>query len=160
MNTYEWLETTLFFVVLLVMVKPVGSFMAQVFQGERNFLSPVLAPVENLLYRISGVNQKEEMGWQRYAWSVVLFNIVCAVALFAMLLLQGVLPLNPQKFPAFSWHLALNTAISFVTNTNWQNYSGESAASYFTQMFGFAVHNFVSAATGIAIAIALILIVN
>ena len=156
MNSYEWLETTLFFIVLLAMVKPVGIFMARVFQGERTFLSPVLSPVENLLYRICGVTKDEEMGWQRYAWAVVLFNVVCAVALFAMLLLQGVLPLNPQKFPAFSWHLALNTAISFVTNTNWQNYSGESAASYFTQMFGFAVHNFVSAATGIAIAIALI----
>ena len=86
----------------------------------------------------------------------VLFNLVCAVTLFAILLLQGILPLNPQKFPAFSWHLALNTAISFTTNTNWQNYGGESAASYFTQMFGFAVHNFVSAATGIVVAIALI----
>jgi len=156
MNMYEWLETSLFFIVLLAMVKPVGIFMARVYQGERNFLSPVLEPVENLLYRISGVNREEEMGWQRYAWAVVFFNLVCAVALFAMLLLQGVLPLNPQKFPAFSWHLALNTAISFVTNTNWQNYSGESAASYFTQMFGFAVHNFVSAATGMTIAIALI----
>ena len=155
MNMYEWLTTTLFFVVLLAMVKPVGSFMARVYQGERTFLSPVLAPLERLLYRICGVNQDEEMGWRRYAWAVILFNIVCAVALFAMLLLQGVLPLNPQQFPAFSWHLALNTAISFVTNTNWQNYSGESAASYFTQMFGFAVHNFVSAATGMTIAIAL-----
>ncbi len=87
---------------------------------------------------------------------LLLFNIVCGVTLFAILLLQGVLPLNPQKFPAFSWHLALNTAISFMTNTNWQNYSGEQAASYFTQMFGFAVHNFVSAATGMVVAIALI----
>jgi potassium-transporting ATPase potassium-binding subunit len=156
MNRFEWLETIVFFIVLLVMIKPVGSFMARVYQGERTFLSPVLVPVESLLYRICGVNRDEEMGWQRYAWAVVLFNIVCAVSLFAMLLLQGVLPLNPQKFPAFSWHLALNTAISFVTNTNWQNYSGESAASYFTQMFGFAVHNFVSAATGMTIAIALI----
>ena len=156
MNRFEWLETIVFFIVLVATIRPVGSFMARVYQGERTFLSPVLVPVENLLYRICGVNRDEEMGWQRYAWAVILFNIICAVSLFAMLLLQGMLPLNPQKFPAFSWHLALNTAISFVTNTNWQNYSGEAAASFFTQMFGFAVHNFVSAATGMTIAIALI----
>jgi potassium-transporting ATPase potassium-binding subunit len=156
MNRYEWLETILFFVALLALVKPFGSFMARVYQGERTVLSPVLAPCENLLYRIASVNKDEEMGWQRYALAVLLFNVACGVLLFAMLLLQGILPLNPQKFPAFSWHLALNTAISFMTNTNWQNYGGESSASYFTQMFGFAVHNFTSAATGMAIAIALI----
>jgi len=156
MNMYEWLETILFFVVLLALVKPLGSFMAKVFQGDRTFLSPVFVPVENLLYRISGVKKDEEMGWKRYAWAMALFNLVLFVALFAMLMLQHLLPLNPQKFPAFTWQLALNTAVSFVTNTNWQAYSGESAASYFTQMVGFAVHNFVSAATGIAIAIALI----
>jgi len=156
MNMYEWLETILYFVVLLALIKPLGSFMAKVFQGDRTFLSPVFVPVENLLYRISGVKKDEEMGWKRYAWAMALFNLVLFVALFAMLMLQHLLPLNPQKFPAFTWQLALNTAISFVTNTNWQAYSGESAASYFTQMVGFAVHNFVSAATGIAIAIALI----
>ena len=156
MNMYEWLETILYFVVLLALVKPLGSFMAKVFQGDRTFLSPVFVPVENLLYRISGVKKDEEMGWKRYAWAMILFNLVLFVALFAMLMLQHLLPLNPQKFPAFTWQLALNTAVSFVTNTNWQAYSGESAASYFTQMVGFAVHNFVSAATGIAIVIALI----
>jgi K+-transporting ATPase ATPase A chain len=156
MNMYEWLETILYFVVLLALVKPLGSFMAKVFQGERTFLSPVFVPIENLLYRISGVKKDEEMGWMRYAWAMILFNLVLFVALFAMLMTQHLLPLNPQKFPAFTWQLALNTAVSFVTNTNWQAYSGESAASYFTQMVGFAVHNFVSAATGIAIVIALI----
>src|ERR1035437_404772 len=156
MNMYEWLETIFFFVVLLALVKPLGAFMAKVYQGERTFLSPVFVPCENLLYRISGVKKNEEMGWKRYAWAMILFNLVLFVALFAMLMLQHLLPLNPQKFPAFTWQLALNTAVSFVTNTNWQAYSGESAASYFTQMVGFAVHNFVSAATGIAIAIALI----
>ncbi|HTY20369.1 MAG TPA: potassium-transporting ATPase subunit KdpA, partial [Geobacteraceae bacterium] len=156
MNMYEWMETVLFFVVLLAMIKPFGTFMAKVYQGERTFLTPVLAPCESLLYRICGVNRDEEMDWKRYAIGLLLFNIVCGVTLFAILLLQGVLPLNPQKFPAFSWHLALNTAISFTTNTNWQNYSGEAAASYFTQMFGFAVHNFASAATGMVVAIALI----
>ena len=156
MNMYEWLETILFFVVLITLVKPLGTFMAKVYQGERTFLSPVLVPCENLLYRICGVNKDEEMGWKRYAFAMVLFNLVLFVALFVMLMTQHLLPLNPQKFQAFTWQLALNTAISFVTNTNWQAYSGESAASYFTQMVGFAVHNFVSAATGMAIVIALI----
>ena len=156
MNMYEWVETSIFFVVLLALVKPFGGFMAKVYQGDRTSLSPVLAPCESFIYRTCGVDKDEEMGWQRYAWATLLFNLICGVTLFAILLLQGILPLNPQKFPAFSWHLALNTAISFTTNTNWQNYSGESAASYFTQMFGFAVHNFASAATGMVIAIALI----
>ena len=156
MNSYEWLETILFFVVLLALVKPLGAFMAKVYQGERTFLSPVLVPCENLVYRLCGVKRDEEMGWQRYAWAMVLFNLVLFAALFAMLMLQHLLPLNPQKVPAFGWQLALNTAISFVTNTNWQAYSGETAASYFTQMVGLAVHNFVSAATGMAVVIALI----
>jgi potassium-transporting ATPase potassium-binding subunit len=156
MNSYEWLETILLFIVLLAVIKPFGTFMAKVYLGERTFLSPVLAPGENLLYRVCGVNKDEEMGWKRYAAGLVLFNLVCGVAILAILLLQGVLPLNPQKLPAFSWHLALNTAISFMTNTNWQNYAGESAASYFSQMFGFTVHNFASAATGLVVAIVLI----
>ncbi|HTG81442.1 MAG TPA: potassium-transporting ATPase subunit KdpA [Geobacteraceae bacterium] len=156
MNLYEWAETILFFIVLLALVKPFGSYMARVYMGEKTFLAPVLAPCENLLYRLCGVNRDEEMDWKRYATGLILFNLLTGAALFAMLLLQGVLPLNPQRFPAFSWHLALNTAISFMTNTNWQNYSGESAASYFTQMFGLAVHNFTSAATGMTVAISLI----
>jgi K+-transporting ATPase ATPase A chain len=156
MNMYEWLETILLFVVLLVLVKPLGSFMAKLYQGDRTFLTPVLGPCESLLYRICGVNKDDEMGWQRYAWAMVLFNLVLFVALFTMLMLQHLLPLNPLKLPAFTWQLALNTAVSFVTNTNWQAYSGESAASYFTQMVGLAVHNFVSAATGMAIVIVLI----
>jgi K+-transporting ATPase ATPase A chain len=156
MNFYELAETILFFAVLLVLIKPFGAFMARVFQGERTILSPVVVPCENLLYRVCGVDRSEEMGWKRYAWSMLLFNLACAVTLFAILLLQGILPLNPQKHPAFHWDLALNTAVSFTTNTNWQNYSGESTASYFTQMLGFAMHNFVSSATGIVIAIAVI----
>ena len=156
MNPYEWLQTILFFVVLLALVKPLGGFMARVFQGERTFLSPVLVPCEKLIYRISGVNTEDEMGWSRYASSMLLFNLVLFVALFAMLMTQHLLPLNPQKVPPFSWQLALNTAVSFATNTNWQAYVGEQSASYFTQMVGLAVHNFVSAATGIAIAIAVI----
>ena len=155
MNIYEWLQTILFFGVSLVLVKPLGVFMAQVYQGEQTFLSPLLAPAEKRLYRLCGVKTEEEMGWQRYAGSMLLFNLILFVALFAILLTQHLLPLNPQQAPPFSWQLALNTAVSFTTNTNWQNYSGE-AASYFTQMAGLTVHNFVSAATGMAIVIALI----
>jgi len=156
MNSYSWLQTIMFFLVLLALVKPLGGHMARVYQGERTFLSPVLVPVENLLYRICGVDREEEMGWQRYACAMVLFNLALFVTLFAILMTQHLLPLNPQKLPAFSWQLALNTAISFTTNTNWQAYVGEQAASYFTQMVGLTVHNFVSAATGMATVIALI----
>ncbi|KAA0893297.1 potassium-transporting ATPase subunit KdpA [Oryzomonas rubra] len=156
MNSYDWLQIICFFVVLLALIKPLGSFMAHVYQGERTFLSPLLVPCENLLYRICGVDKESEMDWKRYAGAMVLFNLVLFAALFVMLLTQHLLPLNPQKFPAFTWQLALNTAISFVTNTNWQAYSGESVASYFTQMVGLTVHNFVSAATGMAVVIALI----
>jgi potassium-transporting ATPase potassium-binding subunit len=156
MNMNEWIETILFFIVLLALIKPLGIFMARVYQGERTFLTPVFAPCENFIYRICGVKQDEEMDWKGYAWAIVLFNLVLFVALFAMLMAQHLLPFNPQQLPAFTWQLALNTAVSFVTNTNWQNYGGESTASYFTQMVGLAVHNFVSAATGMAIVIALI----
>ncbi|MDD3294552.1 MAG: potassium-transporting ATPase subunit KdpA, partial [Geobacteraceae bacterium] len=156
MNNYEWLETILFFLVLLALVKPLGAFMARVYQGERTFLSPMLTPCENLIYRVCMVNRDEEMGWKRYAWSLILLNLALFASLFAIMMLQHLLPLNPRKFPAFSWQLALNSAVSFVTNTNWQNYSGELTASYFTQMVGLAVHNFVSAATGMVMAMALI----
>jgi K+-transporting ATPase ATPase A chain len=156
MNVYEWMETLVFFIILLAVIKPFGTYMAKVFQGERNFLSPVLVPCERAIYRVCGVDGNEEMGWKRYAWAMILFNLICFMTLFGILRLQGYLPLNPQKFPPFHWDLALNTAVSFTTNTNWQNYSGESAASYFTQMFGFAVHNFASATTGMVIAIVLI----
>ncbi len=141
---------------LLLLVRPFGAFMARVYQGESTFLTPVLRPCETLLYRLCGVNREEEMSWRRYATAMLIFNLVGGATLFVLLLLQGKLPLNPQQLPAFSWHLALNTAVSFMTNTNWQNYSGEQAASYFIQMFGFAVQNFVSAATGMVIAIALV----
>ncbi len=156
MEKLEWLQTALFFLVLLATVKPLGGFMARLFQGERTLLSPVLGPVERLIYRVCGVSQEDEMDWKRYAWSMILFNVVLFISLFGILMTQHLLPLNPQKVPAFTWQLALNTAISFVTNTNWQAYVGEQAASYFTQMVGLTVHNFVSAATGISVAIAVI----
>jgi K+-transporting ATPase ATPase A chain len=156
MNVYDWLQTLCLFTILLLLVKPVGSYMAKMYQGERTLLSPLLAPCENLLYRICGVDKDEEMDWQRYAGAMLLCNLLLFVSLFALLLGQHLLPLNPQHLPPFPWELALNTAISFTTNTNWQAYGGESTASYFTQMAGLTVHNFVSAATGMAVVIALI----
>ena len=152
----ELVQVLFLLLILLALVKPLGGFMARVYQGERNLLSPLLASVEGLLYRISGVQQDDEMGWKRYAGSMLLFNLALFAGLFTLLMTQHLLPLNPQKLPSFSWQLALNTAVSFTTNTNWQNYSGEQAASYLSQMAGFGLHNFVSAATGMAIVIALI----
>ena len=156
MDLFAGGQIAIFFAVLLLAVKPVGSLMAAVYQGERTVLSPLLAPVERLLYRLCQIEPAEEMGWKRYAGSMLLFNAVCFATLFATLLAQRLLPLNPQRLAGFAWPLALNTAVSFTTNTNWQNYGGEQTASYLTQMLGFTVHNFVSAATGMAVAVALI----
>jgi len=156
MNGYDIAQTLLLFGALLLLTKPLGGFMARLFQGERTLLTPVLAPAERLIYRLCGVTPDDEMDWKRYVRAMLLFNVVLFISLFLILLIQHLLPLNPQKFPAFTWQLALNTAISFVTNTNWQAYSGETTVSYFTQMAGLTVHNFVSAATGIAVAVAVI----
>lgn len=156
MDVYDWQQTILFFMTLLLVVKPLGTYMARVYQGERTIITPVLEPCENLLYRLCRVDRDEEMDWRRYALAMLLFNFVCFASVFGILLSQQFLPFNPQHFSAFSWQLAFNTAVSFITNTNWQNYGGEATASYFTQMAGLAVQNFVSAATGMAIAIAMI----
>jgi K+-transporting ATPase ATPase A chain len=138
--------------VLTFLVKPFGTYISRVFEGKVKFL----AYFENLIYRLCGIHPGKEMGWRFYALSMLLFNLIGIIFLFVILLLQQFLPLNPQGFGGFSWDLALNSAVSFVTNTNWQAYSGESSASYFSQMIGFAVQNFLSAATGICIAVALI----
>jgi K+-transporting ATPase ATPase A chain len=139
-----------------LLVKPLGTYMAKVYAGESTILGPLLSPLENVIYLLAGIDREVEMDWKQYAAAMLVFNLIGMAVLFAILMLQGYLPLSPQKFPGFSWHLAVNTAVSFVTNTNWQNYSGESAVSYFSQVMGFAVQNFLSAATGMAIAIALI----
>jgi K+-transporting ATPase ATPase A chain len=156
MTANGWLQIGLFFVVLLAVTKPLGVFMARVFAGERTFLDPVLRPLERLLYRLCGVDEKTEMDWKEYAVSMLLFSAVSMALLYAIERMQRWLPWNPQHFPAVPAALAFNTAASFTTNTNWQNYSGESTMSYFTQMAGLAYHNFVSAAVGIALAIAII----
>jgi K+-transporting ATPase ATPase A chain len=145
-------------VVLLAVTKPLGVFIARVFSGEKTFLDPVLRPIERLLYRTTGVDEKYEMDWKEYAVSMLLFSVVSMLVLYLIERVQGLkwMPWNPQHFANVEAHLAFNTAASFTTNTNWQNYSGESTMSYFTQMAGLAYHNFASAGVGIALAIAVI----
>ena len=142
--------------LILAVTKPLGVFMARVFDRERTFLDPLFRPLERLLYRVTGVDENHDMAWTEYAFCMLLFSAVSMVLLYGILRLQQVLPWNPQKFSAVAPGLAFNTAASFTTNTNWQNYSGEAAMSYLTQMAGLAYHNFTSAAVGIALAIAFI----
>ena len=150
------LQPGLYLLVLLLLVKPLGAFMARVYQGERTFLSPALQPVERFIYRLARIHADEEMDWKTYAIAFLLFNFVGILLLYLIQRLQSILPLNPQSLGAVSPGLAFNTAASFVTNTNWQSYSGETTMSYLTQMLGLTVQNFVSAAAGMAVLIALI----
>src|ERR1700756_4462076 len=150
------LQIAIFAAIIVAIAVPFGTYMARVFTGERTFLSPVLGPIESAIYWISGVDAKKEQHWLTYTVAMLLFNLACFASLYALLRLQYYLPYNPQGMTGMEPSLALNTAISFTTNTNWQNYGGETTLGYFAQMAGLTVHNFVSAATGIAIAIALI----
>jgi K+-transporting ATPase ATPase A chain len=156
MNTYSWLQLILYMVVLIALAKPLGTFMAKVYQGERTFLDPVLRPLENLIYRSAGVNADEEMGWKTYAIAMILFNVLGLLVVYTLQRLQGMLPLNPQGLGAVSPDSSWNTAVSFATNTNWQGYGGEVTMSYLNQMLALAVQNFLSAATGMAVLIAMI----
>jgi K+-transporting ATPase ATPase A chain len=157
MTINGWLQIMLFLALVFLVTKPMGVFMARVFSREKTFMDPILRPVERLVYRVTGVDEEHEMRWTEYAISMLLFSVVSMIVLYSMERLQGYLPFNPQKFGAVSpAHVAFNTAASFTTNTNWQAYSGENTMSYFTQMAGLAYHNFVSAAVGIALAIAFI----
>jgi K+-transporting ATPase ATPase A chain len=143
--------------LVLAVTKPMGVFMTRVFNRERTFMDPVLRPIERLIYRLTAVDENHEMRWTEYAFAMLLFSAASMLLLYLMQRVQGHLPFNPQKFAGVTpEHLAWNTAASFTTNTNWQAYSGESTMSYFTQMAGLAYHNFISAATGIALAIAFI----
>jgi len=151
-----WLQIAIYFVILTALVVPLGRFMARVFEGERTFLTPVLRPVEMGLYRVAGVDETREQHWITYTVAMLLFNAVGFLAVYALQRFQAVLPLNPADQSAVAADLAFNTAVSFATNTNWQNYGGESTMSYLTQMAALTTQNFVSAATGIALAIALI----
>ena len=156
MTVNGWLQIAIFAALVAAVTLPLGGYMAKIFAGERTPLSPVLRPIESVFYRLSGVDPIREQNWLAYAFAVLLFNLVAFLLLYALQRLQGVLPLNPQGFAGVSPDLALNTSISFVTNTNWQNYGGESTLSYLVQMAGLTVHNFVSAANGIVVAIVLI----
>jgi len=156
MTANGWLQIIVYLAAILAVTKPVGIFMARVFNREQTFLDPVLRPLERLLYRLTLVDEEHEMRWTEYAFSMLLFSGVSMLVLYLIERVQQILPLNPQKFAGVAPDLAFNTAASFTTNTNWQNYGGEATMSYLTQMAGLAYHNFASAAVGIALAIAFI----
>jgi K+-transporting ATPase ATPase A chain len=156
MTGNDWVQLLIYLGVLVALVKPLGWFMARVYQKQPCGLDRVLAPVENVIYRIARVNPEREMGWREYAACLLTFNALGFLALYALLRVQGALPLNPQGLPANTPDSAFNTAASFATNTNWQGYGGETTMSYLSQMLGLTVQNFVSAAAGMAVLIALI----
>ena len=156
MTLNGWLQILLFLAAIAAVTVPLGAFMARVFARERTWLDPVLRPRERLVYRLTGVDDRHEMRWTEYALTMLAFSVVSMLVLYALQRLQGVLPLNPQGLAGVAPDLAFNTAASFATNTNWQSYAGETTMSYLTQMAGLAYHNFVSAAVGIALAIAFI----
>jgi potassium-transporting ATPase potassium-binding subunit len=156
MTANGWIQIIVYLALILAITKPLGAFMAKVFSRERTFLDPVARPLERVLYRLTGVDENHEMRWTEYAGAMLQFSGVSMLLLYLIERLQPLLPWNPQKFGAVPDALAFNTAASFTTNTNWQNYGGESTMSYLTQMAGLAFHNFVSAAVGIALAIAFV----
>jgi potassium-transporting ATPase potassium-binding subunit len=145
-----------FFGVVLLIMKPLGSYMARVYEGKRLWLDRVLGPVERATYRLSGIKADEEMDWKVYAGTLLAFSLIGMLVLYGLQRLQGWLPFNPQGFGAVAPDLAFNTAASFTTNTNWQAYAGETTMSHLSQMVALTFHNFLSAATGIALAIAVI----
>jgi K+-transporting ATPase ATPase A chain len=156
MSFFDGLQIALYLIILLLLVKPLGSYMAKVFKGERVFLSRVVSPIERFIYRLARLRPDEEMDWKMYAFAVLLFNAAGLLLVYALQRFQSVLPLNPQQLSGVRPDLAFNTAVSFTTNTNWQSYAGETTMSYLTQMLGLTVQNFLSAATGIAILVALV----
>ncbi|MBV4535327.1 MULTISPECIES: potassium-transporting ATPase subunit KdpA [Pseudomonas] len=155
MHSYDFALLLAFFAIVLLPAPWLGRFYYKVMEGQRTWLSPVLAPVEQGCYRLAGVRPEQEQNWKQYTLALLAFNLAGFLLLFTVLLLQGYLPLNPQQLPGQEWSLAFNTAVSFVTNTNWQAYSGEASVSYLSQMLGLTVQNFVSAATGLAVLVAL-----
>ena len=152
----DYLQLLIFVGLLVALTKPLGIFMDRVFDGERVFLTSVLGPVENLIYRLLGVRPNEDQHWTRYAKDLLIFSAVSLSFTYAVLRLQTYLPLNPAGQGVIPPHLAFNTAMSFTTNTNWQSYGGESTMSYLSQMLALTLHNFLSAAVGIAVAVALV----
>ena len=156
MTVLGWIQILLFCAIVVVLVKPLGGYMTRVFNGERTLLSPLLRPVESGIYWIGGVDEKREQHWLTYTVSMLLFHVGGFLIIYGLMRLQAGLPFNPAEQSAVAEDLSFNTAISFITNTNWQNYGGESTLSYLTQMVGLTHQNFLSAATGIALAVALI----
>jgi potassium-transporting ATPase potassium-binding subunit len=156
MTLLGWLQILMYLIVLLLLVKPLGLYMAKVFNGERTILAPILLPVEKLIYRLAGTKSDDEMDWKKYATSVITFSLAGVLFLYFLQRFQGALPLNPMNQKAVSPDLALNSAVSFVSNTNWQNYGGETTLSYLTQMIGMTVQNFLSAGASIAVLLAFI----
>ena len=156
MGTNDYLQIFIYLLLLIAITPFFGGYMAKVLSGERHLLTPVLGKVEKFIYRFSGIDSNQQMKWKRYLLSLLSFNLVGLLFLFLLLLTQSWLPLNPQHVGNMNWHTAFNTAVSFVTNTNWQSYSGETGLSYLSQMIGITVQNFLSASTGIAVLIALI----
>ncbi len=156
MTMSGWLQIGLYLSLLLLLIKPLGGFMARVYEGQRTLLDPLLRPIERLIYRATGVRADAEMDWRTYGTAMLMFNGIGILAVYALLRLQGALPLNPQGLRAVAPDLAFNTAVSFATNTNWQSYSGETTLSYLSQMLGLTVQNVLSAATGMAVLVALV----
>ena len=156
MTVNGWIQIAIYCAIVVALVKPLGWYMTAVFNGERTFLSPVLRPVETGLYRLGGVDERREQNWVTYTVAMVSFHVGGFLILYGLLRLQGFLPFNPQAMAAVPEYLSFNTAVSFITNTNWQNYGGESTLSYLVQMLGLTHQNFLSAATGIVLAVALI----
>ncbi|WP_352417107.1 potassium-transporting ATPase subunit KdpA [Clostridium tertium] len=150
------IQYSLYLIILVVLAIPLGKYIGKVMNGEKVFLSKILNPIENFIYKILRIDKDEEMDWKKYSVSIIAFSVIGFVILFLLQIVQGILPLNPEDIKGVTWDLSFNTTSSFVTNTNWQSYSGESQLSYLTQMLGLTVQNFVSAAVGIAVLFALI----
>ena len=156
MKIQDILQLSLFFLILVTLTPVLGNYMTKIFTGQKTYMHFVLGKLEKLAYKLTGVDSEEETNWKRYTFDLLLFNLIGFVILFLLQICQAFLPLNPAHLPNISWHSAFNTSVSFVTNTNWQGYAGETTMSYLVQMIGLTVQNFVSAATGIAVLIAVI----
>lgn len=152
----DWIQVALFFIVIIFTIKPLGNYMARVYSGRFILLEPILGPIEDTFYKLMGIDPEREMNWREYCSAVMLSSVAGFLFLFCILRFQSFFPMNPQQFPDLETDLAFNTAISFVTNTNWQAYAGESTLSYFSQMLGLTVQNFLSASMGMAVAVAFI----
>src|SRR4051794_22057628 len=156
MTAQGWLQIAVFFALLTALTPVIGGYMARVFAGERVLLTPVLGPLERLLYRLLRTDPEREQDWKGYARTVIVFSVLSWLALYLILRTQGIHPWNPQGYHSGTWDVSFNTASSFVTNTNWQYYAGETTLSYFSQMAGLTVQNFASAAVGMAVVAAVI----